>query len=66
MIFEEKREPLGVGAFGDEDEQREAALLHEVVIFRAAPLVAFRNGLYKRLVGTDSLRYGDGVQPWYG
>lgn len=30
--FEEKREPLGVGAFGDEDEQRETALLHEVVV----------------------------------
>ena len=66
MIFEEKREPLGVGAFGDEDEQRETALLHEVVVFRAAPLVAFRDGLYKRLVGTDGLRYGNGVRPGYG
>ena len=30
VVFEEAREPLGVGAFGDEDEQRETALLHEV------------------------------------
>ena len=66
VVFEEAREPPGVGTFGDEDEQRETALLHEVVVFRAAPLVAFRDGLYKRLVGTDGLRYGNGVRPWYG